>query len=172
MKITHVYRAVSGLLATIGRASQSVLLLGLRLWWGWSFFMTGRGKLLHLDNTAEYFASLSIPMPKLNALAAGSVECCGGLLLILGLASRVAAVPLMFTLMVAYATAEHEALAAIFSDPDKFTGATPFLFLLAVVIVFAFGPGKLSLDHLLARKQTRAKATADAAEPTLVGDAR
>jgi len=131
---------------------QSPLLLVLRLYWGWNFFLTGKGKLLHLDRTAEYFAGLGIPLPKLNVVLAGGTECLGGLLLVVGLWSRVASVPLIFTLSVAYATAEHEALAAIFSDPDKFTSATPFLFLLAVVIVLAFGPGKLSLDHLRERR--------------------
>ena len=38
----------------------------------------------------------------------------------------------------------------IFSDPDKFLAADEFL--LVVVLVFVFGPGKLSLDWLFARK--------------------
>jgi putative oxidoreductase len=137
------------LIARIGTAIQPVLLLAIRLYWGWSFFSTGRGKLAHLDKITEFFASLGIPMPHANAAIAGSVECVGGLLILAGLFSRVVAIPLIFTLCVAYATAERESLQAIFSDPDKFTGATPFLFLLAMVIVFAFGPGALSLDRLL-----------------------
>lgn len=40
----------------------------------------------------------------------------------------------------------------IFSNPDKFLAADEFLFLLVVVLVFVFGPGKLSLDRLFARK--------------------
>ena len=144
---------IPALVARIGDGIQSVLLLLLRLWWGWSFFLTGRGKLMHLDRTTEFFASLHIPMPRLNAAMAGSVECVGGLLLVIGLFSRLAAVPLIVTLCVAYATAEREALMSILSDPDKFTGATPFLFLLAVLIVFAFGPGKVSLDAWLFRSR-------------------
>jgi putative oxidoreductase len=171
MKLTQVFSTLSNLAATIGRSLQSVVLLGLRLWWGWSFFVTGRGKLLHLDRTADFFGGLSIPLPKLNALAAGSVECAGGLLLMAGLASRLAAVPLMFTLLVAYATAEREALASIFSDPDKFTGATPFLFLLAVLIVFAFGPGRFSIDRWLESRKFRqlgSPAPASCARPDLI----
>lgn len=49
----------------------------------------------------------------------------------------------------AYATADREALVAIVSDTDRFTSAAPFLFLLASVIVLAFGPGKFSLDAML-----------------------
>ena len=133
---------------------QTPLLLVIRLYWGWHFFLTGKGKLLHLDRTAEYFGTLNIPVPKLNAVMAGGAECLGGLLLVVGLFSRLASVPLIFTLGVAYATAERAALQAIFSDPEKFFAATPFLFLLAVIIVLAFGPGKISVDHLLNRRGT------------------
>jgi putative oxidoreductase len=53
---------------------------------------------------------------------------------------------------VAYATAESEALKAVTSNPDKFTEAAPFLFLLAALIVFIFGPGRFSLDAIFGRK--------------------
>ena len=146
------------LLATFDRLAatlQSPLLLVLRLYWGWSFAQTGWGKLMHLDRTAEFFASLGLPAPKLNAIMAGSTECFGGVLLALGLFARPAALPLACTMVVAYATADREAVQAIFSDPDKFTSAAPFLFLLVSVIVLAFGPGKLSLDHWLARRAAK-----------------
>ena len=135
---------------------QSPLLLIVRLYWGWAFAQTGWGKLTHLDKTTEFFTSLHLPMPRLNAIAAGSTECFGGLLLALGLFARPAAVPLIFTMIVAYATADSEALHAIFSDPDKFLGADPFHFLFAAVIVLAFGPGRFSLDALLFRKPAKA----------------
>jgi len=133
---------------------QSPLLLVIRLYWGWQFAQTGWGKLMHLDRTAGYFASLNIPAPKLNAIAAGSTECLGGVLLFLGLFARPAAVPLIFTMIVAYVTADREALQAITSDPDKFVTAAPFLFLFASLVILAFGPGKLSLDAIFARKKT------------------
>jgi putative oxidoreductase len=139
-------------LDTVAAFLQSPLLLVIRLYWGWSFAQTGWGKLTHLDRTAGFFESLNIPLPKLNAVLAGGTECLGGVLLALGLFARPAAVPLIFTMLVAYWTADREALRAITSDPDKFVTAAPFLFLLASVIVLAFGPGKLSLDALLGRK--------------------
>ncbi|HZJ13883.1 MAG TPA: DoxX family protein [Chthoniobacteraceae bacterium] len=134
---------------------QSPLLLVMRLYWGWSFFVTGKGKLLNLDKTAEFFAELGLPLPKLNAVLAGSTECFGGLLLLVGLGSRLVSVPLAFTMLVAYFTADREALVGIFSEPDKFLAASPFLFLLTTLIVLAFGPGVFSLDWLIARKLRR-----------------
>ena len=132
---------------------RSPVLLVLRVFWGWQFVQTGWGKLMNLERTAGFFANLGIPVPHANAVLAGGTECLGGCLLVLGLYARLASVPLMVTMLVAYATAEKAALAAITSDPDKFTAAAPFLFLLVTVIVLAFGPGTFSLDRLLNRKQ-------------------
>ena len=130
---------------------QSPLLLVIRLYWGWQFFQTGKGKLMNLDRTAGFFQSLNIPHPHLNAIMAGCTECFGGLCLLLGLGSRILTIPLIFTMSIAYLTAESDALHAIFSDPDKFVSAAPFEFMLAAIIVLVFGPGKFSLDWLLAR---------------------
>lgn len=131
---------------------QSPLLLAVRLYWGVSFAQTGWGKLMNLERTAGYFESLNIPLPKLNAVMAGATECGGGVLLALGLFARPASVPLIFTMLVAYATADREALQAITSNPDQFVTAAPFLFLLASLVVLAFGPGRLSLDAMFLRK--------------------
>jgi len=129
------------------------LLLAMRLYWGWQFFQTGKGKLTNLDATTEFFAELGLPFAKLNAIMAGSTECFGGLLLLLGLFSRVTCVPLIFTMLVAYGTAHVDEVKGLFSDPDAFVTAAPFLFLLASVIVFTFGAGKFSIDELLLRRK-------------------
>lgn len=131
---------------------QSPLLLAIRLYWGWQFAQTGWGKLTHLKRTIGFFESLDIPLPQVNAVLAGTTECVGGALLALGLFARPASVPLIFTMLVAYWTADRDALNAIGSDPDKFVTAAPFLFLLASLIVLVFGPGRLSLDALLGGK--------------------
>jgi putative oxidoreductase len=60
---------------------------------------------------------------------------------------------------VAYLTADNEAMRAIFSEPDKFTSAAPFLFLFASVIVLLFGPGAISLDYLIGKKWPAAEST-------------
>jgi putative oxidoreductase len=128
---------------------QSPLLLVIRLYWGWQFALSGWGKLRNLDRTAGFFESLNLPWPKANAVLAGGTECLGGVLLAVGLFTRPASVPLIFTMVVAYWTAHREELNAIGTNPDQFVTAAPFLFLLASLIVLAFGPGKLSLDALL-----------------------
>jgi putative oxidoreductase len=58
-------------------------------------------------------------------------------------------------MIIAYLTAEFDKVKHIFSDPDKFVSADPFLYLLACVIVLVFGPGVFSLDWVLAKRQRR-----------------
>ncbi len=140
------------LLETIATYARDPFLLVVRLYWGWQFFQTGKGKLGNLDQTAEFFSELGLPAPKFQALLAGSTECIGGLLLLIGLGSRLISVPLMFTMIVAYATAHLDALKGIFSDPDTFVTQAPFLFLFASVVIFVFGPGRVSVDHWLNRR--------------------
>ena len=130
---------------------QSPLLLVMRLYWGWQFFVTGKGKLMNLDRTTGFFQSLNIPHPHLNAIMAGSVECFGGLFLLLGLGSRVLTIPLIFTMCIAYLTADLDRVKSIFSDPDRFVTADEFLFMLTAIIVLVFGPGKFSFDWLIGK---------------------
>jgi putative oxidoreductase len=139
------------LLVTVANYLQAPLLLALRVYFFWQLFLSGKGKLLNIERTTEFFSSLNIPMPLLSVYLAASTECFGGLLLVVGLASRLVAIPVAFTMIVAYITADYEALTSIFSDPDKFVAAAPFPFLLSALIVLAFGPGAFSLDALIKR---------------------
>ena len=151
-KLVPLIRAGYDILVKVASKLPSPLLLMMRLYWGWSFFQTGLGKLQNLDRTTDFFASLGLPLPEMNAAMAGTTECVGGLLLLVGLASRLTAIPLIVTMIVAYLTAEIDSAKAIFSEPDKFTGADPFLFLLTALIVLAFGPGAFSIDRLIGPK--------------------
>ena len=113
--------------ATIFSYLQSPFLLTVRLYWGWQFAQTGWGKMHHITKIAGFFASLGIPFPSANANLVAGLEFLGGLLLIVGLGSRFIGLLLEGNMMVAYWTADHEALVSIFSDPGKFYGADPIL---------------------------------------------
>lgn len=153
MNPASLYHKLNNFLAVLAGWLRSPFLLIIRLYWGWRFCEDGWGKFHHLDKVTKYFGDdLHIPLPMLNAILASAVECAGGMLLLLGLGGRLVPVPLICTMIVAYITAENQALRAFFSDPDKFTGADPFLFLFAALLIFIFGPGKLSLDALFAKQ--------------------
>jgi len=128
---------------------QSPLLLAVRLYWGWQLAQSGWGKLHNLDNVAQYFASLNMPMPAKMAFFIACVEFFGGIFLALGLLSRLTALVLTVNMIMAYVIADREAFFSFFSNPDKFSAAAPFVFIVASLIVLIFGPGKVSLDSAL-----------------------
>jgi putative oxidoreductase len=148
-KVTDLLRRTYELLIAGSTVLQSPFLLLLRLYFFWQLFLTGKGKLANIGKVSEFFASLGIPLPTFNAYFIGSLECFGSLLLIVGLASRPLCLMIAVSMLVAYLTADFEAVSSIFSDPDKFVKADPFPFLLTAIIVFIFGPGKYSIDAVL-----------------------
>jgi putative oxidoreductase len=128
---------------------QSPFLLFVRLYWGYQLVQSGWGKLHHLDKVTEFFTSLNLPVPAQTAVTISCLEFFGGIFLAIGLLSRLTSLALTINLIVAYITADREALFSIFSDPDKFYAAAPYTFLVASVIVLLFGPGKFAVDTLL-----------------------
>lgn len=146
-KLRSAYRS----LIIIGSYLQSPLLLAMRLFWGYNFFITGMGKLQNISHVAEFFGTLKIPFPELNAYISASVECFCGLCLLIGFASRLISIPLIFIMVVAYLTAHLDSLKNIFEHPQNFINQLPFNYLLTSLIIFIFGPGRISIDYFLQR---------------------
>lgn len=132
-------------------ALQSPFLLAIRLYWGWQLAQSGWGKLHNIPQVTEFFTSLNIPFSHASAVFVSNLEFFGGILLMLGLASRITGLVLTANMLVAYITADREALGSIFSDPGKFYAADPYTFLFASLIVLIFGAGYLSVDAIVAR---------------------
>jgi putative oxidoreductase len=131
---------------------QSPFLLAVRLYWGWQFAQSGWGKLHHLEKISGYFMSLNIPFAALNAHFISGLEFIGGILLILGLGSRLIGLLLSCNMLIAYWTADRDALLSVFSDPGKFYVADPYTFLFASAMILVFGAGLFSIDALLAKR--------------------
>ena len=141
---------------------QVVFLLAVRLVWGGQFMQTGWGKWHDIPKVVGFFTELGIPLPALNAHIVATTELVGGLFLVLGLLGRLTPVPLIIAMVVAYLTTEQEALQALaMGNPDPFFSAAPFLFLLASLLILIFGPGKLSLDHLILSRWSKSQNTND-----------
>jgi putative oxidoreductase len=130
---------------------QSPLLLAIRMYWGWQFYQTGLGKLQNIPKVVDFFTSLGIPFPTLNAYIVGISECVGGILLFIGLGSRIVSLFLVTDMTVAFLTGDRDALKMIFADPAKFYQSDTFTFWLASALILIFGPGKIALDTLMAR---------------------
>jgi putative oxidoreductase len=134
---------------------KSPFLLAIRLYWGWQLMQSGWGKLHNIAGVTEFFKSLGLPAPHFTAIAISNLELFGGALLALGLGSRIIGLVLSVNMLMAYITADREALLSMFSDPGKFYNADPFTFLMASLLVFIFGAGFFSLDRLVQSKVLR-----------------
>lgn len=144
---TSFYRS----LVSIGNFLQPFFLLAIRLFWGWYFFKAGLDKFGDIHSVAGFFEKIGIPFSLLSAYLAAGIELVGGLLLILGLASRLAAIPLIITMIVALITAYSEKFPLLLDDPIKIVELSPFTFLMASATIFIFGPGPYSIDAAIKR---------------------
>lgn len=130
---------------------QSLFLLIVRLYWGIAFIIFGLSKLTNIQKTIDMMQRLHFPTPEFFAYVAAFVELIFGICLVLGLASRFAALILSLQMIVALLTAHYTATIRIFTDLHTFTTQPPLTFLLVTLIVLFFGPGAFSLDTLIFR---------------------
>jgi putative oxidoreductase len=112
---------------------------------GLLFLSTGWGKAHSLDKVTHFFVSLHIPMPGLNAVVVAYSELICGALLVIGLCTRLATVPLIVSMVVAILTAKLGDIHGVFD----LVGADEFTYLCVLIMLALIGPGKASLDQLL-----------------------
>jgi putative oxidoreductase len=116
-----------------------------RITLGVLFVSTGWGKVHNLAKVSAYFTELGIPFAGIQAPMVSFIELIGGALLVIGLASRIAALPLMGSMAVAILTAQRENVHGL---PDLF-GLVEWTYFALLLWVAISGPGKMSLDHVL-----------------------
>ena len=112
------------------------------------FVESGWGKIHHLDKVTAFFTELGLPMPAFQAILVSTTEFSCGLLLLTGLCTRLASIPLIIIMGVAIASAKREELNG-FSD---LIGFSEFLYVVLLVGLIVNGAGLLSLDFILGRK--------------------
>lgn len=149
----HFIAAFYGWLVRMSSNLQSLFLLWMRLTWGHQLLMTGLGKLASIDKVVQLFISLGIPYAHFQAYVVSYVELIGGILLIIGFASRLIAIPIIVVMITALSTAHAHTLSHfqfIFA-PSKLVHEAPYPFLITALLVFIFGPGRISIDAWLKR---------------------
>ena len=149
--LTHLRKMYAFAVRT-ANSLQSVFLLFVRVYWGWQLAQNGWGKLHNLGRVAQFFSILGLPMPGFTATFVASVEFVGGIMLAIGLLSRLFGLVITIDMLMAYITADREALLSFISDPGKFYVADPYTFLLAALLILIFGPGKIAVDTWLLRR--------------------
>lgn len=149
--------------ATIRRASSLALkLLGYldwvpglltRLVVGFAFYDSGSGKLNNIENTVNFFATLGIPFPELNAAFVARLEYYGGMLLLAGVLTRIVALLLSSTMIVALLTADRETFVGAFMRTSEagLSDVAPFVLGVFLSWLVIRGAGAISVDALLKR---------------------
>jgi len=134
-------------LEVVGRLDWLAPLLG-RLAVGLLFMSTGWGKVHDIGKVTQFFEHLGISAPGFNAVLVGYSELICGSLLVLGLFTRLATVPLIVSMTVAILTAKRSELHGVFD----LVGFDEFTYLIVLVMIAILGPGKIALDCPLSRR--------------------
>jgi putative oxidoreductase len=142
-------------LAKLDRLRWLALLLG-RLAVGLLFMSTGWGKVHDIAKVTRFFESLGIPAPGFNAVLVGYSELVCGTLLVLGLLTRLATIPLIVSMTIAIATAKRAELHGVFD----LVGFDEFTYLVVLVMIAILGPGSVALDAPIATMLARTKGAA------------
>lgn len=133
---------------SIGNNLQSLFLFLLRMIWGHQLFLTGHSKFAHLDQTIQHFTTFGFSHPYFLALLTAIAQLVMGLCFFVGFASRLASIPLI-ALTISSLVVAHSHVFSNFNfvlDPAVLVHSAPFPFLMVSLIVFLFGPGRLSVD--------------------------
>lgn len=136
------------LIDRIGTRLEWIPLALARLTVGWVFLQSGWGKLHNLEGVTDFFVSLGIPAAHLQAPLVAGIEFGGGLLLLMGLGTRIVAVPLIGVMAVAIGT-------ALWSDVEELSdllSLAEFGYIVLLLGLVISGAGTLSADALLRRR--------------------
>lgn len=149
--LQSLLQSLSLRLARATKPLQDITLLALRLVLAYGFFGPALQKWRGLDNVISWFgSSLHLPFPVVNAHLAAGTEALGVMLLTMGLATRLIALPLMFTMVVAVATVHWEH--GFQASKNGFE--IPLYYFLMLLVLVTFGAGRLSVDWLLRQRRT------------------
>lgn len=116
---------------------------------GWVFMWSGWGKLQNLPQITENFASWGIPYPEILTPFVSGVEFIGGLLLLVGLMTRISAGALGIVMTVAIRSAKWDSVDSL----ETLLGFEETMYLAIFLWLAIAGAGAVSLDRLLERQR-------------------
>jgi len=123
-----------------------------RITLGFTFYLTGQGKLANFDTFVSFLTDQGVPAPVLNAHVVARLEYYGGILLVVGLLTRLVSLGLAGTMVVALLTERRQFFESWRTTGDVGpTDISSYVFLLFFTWLVVYGPGLVSLDALLAR---------------------
>ena len=130
---------------------QSLSLLLARFAVAYGFYEPAMMKWNDINAVGEWFGSMGMPFPLLNAYMAATTEIVGVVLLTLGLMTRAISIPLIVVMIVAIVTVHL---------PNGFSAGAngyeiPLYYMLFLMIFLSHGAGKFSLDRVLFGKDNQ-----------------
>lgn len=136
--------------------NQSLPFLLIRLMVGCVFVSEVIQKFLYSDSLGVgRFIKIGIPAPEILAPFVGVVEIACGFLLLMGLFTRFAALPLIITMLVAISTTKIPILLERGFWVMAHESRTDWSMLIGSVFILLAGPGSWSLDSLLSARRNR-----------------
>jgi putative oxidoreductase len=124
---------------------KSFALLVARLIVAYGFYGPAMMKWSNMKGVAEWFGSLGIPFPTLNAYMAATTEITGVVLLTLGLFTRLISIPMIVVMIVAIVTVHlHNGFSC---GNNGFE--IPLYYMIFLLIFISHGAGRFSLDRLI-----------------------
>ena len=137
---------------------QSPTTMLIRLMVGAVFLSEGLQKFLFPDvRGAGRFEKIGLPEPEFLGNLVGGLEILCGLLILLGLLTRIATVPLMIIMVVALATTKMEILAEKGFWEMAHAARTDWAMLLGNIFLLMKGGGRWSLDKMITTEWTPKK---------------
>ena len=121
--------------------------LVVRVVFGYFWLETGIAKVHNLDGFAQRFVGWGIPFPTFSAGLSAWTELLGGLLIMLGLFTRLVCIPMLINMAVAVVLV----VSANLTGLDDYVEADEIVYSLIFFWLLISGPGKASLDTLVAR---------------------
>jgi len=115
---------------------------------GWVFLWTGWGKLTHLPLVTENFAGWGNPAPGILAPFVSAAELFGGILLLIGLLTRISAGALGVVMLVAVQSVMWEDVDSL----QTLLGLEEIMYLAIFLWLAIAGAGSVSIDHLIERR--------------------
>src|ERR1700704_588154 len=126
----------------------------MRLIVGYVFLLSGWGKLNNLPQIIQNFTEWGIPFPRILTPFVSGVEFFGGIMLLLGLFTRIPAAMLAVVMVVAIKSAKWENVDSL----ETLLGFEEMTYFAAFLWLAIAGPGAVSLDRLLFGKTGNEKA--------------
>lgn len=152
MNIIDRYASVVALSARVFNVLQNPFALAVRLWVSWQFLISGYLKITAWENTLFLFQN-EYRVPLLPSNVAAVVGTFGELffpvLLIAGIAGRLSAIGMFAVNAMAVISYAH----VLLSEGFEAAFAQHVLWGFMLIGLAVYGPGKLSLDHLLTRRR-------------------